>query len=989
MDLFAIWPSGRLVRVFLIGMLVGLIGYSSAEADEFSGDVELFLYGALNRQPDNPDQARNLMMYATAREGNWDRVWGKAQSFGIGDHFGLVDKATVTSERVEMSISLLVVGDFWVPGEWPARFKIEAERLGDGGLEGRFQGTFNGHPIEGRVEGRVFPPRDRQDFVPARAEERPRLLFRAADLEQLRQRAATPFGQAYLKATENRNDLISLGMRYQLTGDKRYAERAMQQIEERYPRDIPVFGFGSGGFGHEIFEVAVAFDLCVEAWPSRFTRRIRRQLEDFVERQQLVLMTSHANFHPCSNYYGPGRGVPAMVAITLWGDRGPMPRAPRHPLEQARIIAPMRGFTAGEGVEAAAIESGRPMGGRWIWSGRLPRESSRDVLAGIGGYTRATPRIGTEANFLAQVDRSFTEGSLKFAAVPADAVSESGIDLAKLIEGDRGSTSVFFSAVRVAEDVAVSFDRPPEGQRVFLSGIELQGGEIYRLEAGLHPILVEVRLEQGAKGTVAPVVNALSEDGGEIGAIVLYEIKRRLWEHDHVQWKEDGLNPRGRFWVDRGWWQNYQHYRLGIGDGGFKAETGVYGRISSWYPSVYAGTAWRFLGRSVSPHPDVSHLIPRQIVQALFDRPGRAQVAAINSTATLEMQWIAALFPAIPAEYQPSVLWVWNHLAGVEGPGTLGRLFDPGGRATPLTMAQTFIHYPLDMEPVHPQQGMPKTWRAETFGLFAARSGYADGQEMLTQVFGKSSPVIGWNHPNAGAIYLRGFGHEWTTVRSERNGVRENYSVVLLPDDEINQGGAARQTHFETWPDGSMSLTLNMRDVYARRSPGLVDGMFLRDESRRVDSGITGLRAVAVDYSGESGVPAVMVLVDSIRGGGRKLWTWQLPGGQVVTDGNRLTIRQGDAQLDAIFISDKPLTLRTETVNLEIGTARNNFHGTVRRAVAEGGDDFLVVMMLRKAESAEPSVEITGTGLDAVIRIGERRYRFADGRIRMEEAVPR
>lgn len=993
---------GSIVRIpampfglLLFSVLVFVLCPARLHAGGFSGDVELFLHGAVSHRPAEPERAENLMMFASAREGAWARVWGKAQEFGVGDHYGLVDEAKITGDRVEMSVSLVVVGDFWAKGEWPGNFHIKADRTDDGRLEGRYHGYFNGHRMEGRVWGQVHQPRDHEGFVQPQPDERPRLLFRAADLEQLRKRAATPLGQAYLRATEGRSDLISLGMRYQLTGDAKYARQAMEEIERRHPRNMPIYvsDSGSGGFGHAVFEVAMAFDLCVAAWPDRFESRIRGQLEEFVERHQLVLPTSHANFHPCSNYYGPGRGVPALVAMVLWGDRGPMPRAERHPLERARIISPMRGFNAGNGVQASEFEPGKPIGGRWIWSGVLPLGAARDVLAGIGGYSRATPTVGTEASFLAQVDRRFTEGSLSFVEVPDDATGALGVDLARLIGEAGSSTSVFFSAVRVGKEAVVGFDRKPEGQRIFISGIELEEGGLYRLEAGMHSLLVEVRADDHRQGTVGPVLQSLTGEGRN-ATLALYEIKRRLWEREHAQWEKDGLNPRGRFWVERGWWQNYQHYRLGIGDGGFKAETGVYGRISSWFPSVYAGTAWRFLGRQVSPHPDVSHLIPRQVVQAIFDKPGSAEVVAINSIATLNIvpgagartgrHWIAALFPTIPERYQPSVLWVWNHLTGVEGGDTMHRLFEPADQASGLTLAQTFLHYPLGMEPVHPEQGMPKTWRADTFGLFAARSGYADSKDILMQVFAKASPIRGWSHPNAGAVHLRGLGYEWTTVRGERGGARENYSVVLLPDDQINQAAGARLTHFEDQPDGSLSLTLNMDDVYARRSPGLVDGMFFRDESRRVDSGITGLRAVAVDYSGAGGLPAVMVMVDSIRGGGRKLWTWQLPGGQAAVEGNRLSIRQGDVLMDAIIISDEPLTLRTETVNVEIGSARNNFHGTLRRAVAEGGDDFLVVVMLRKADAPEPTVEITGSGLDSVVRLGERRYRFADGRVVME-----
>ena len=120
-------------------------------------------------------------------------------------------------------------------------------------------------------------------------------------------------------------DPVNLGVLFQLTGDATYAEQAQRTLREKHEKEIPVFGFGSGGFGHEIFRAALAYDLCADAWPPSFRAWVRDQLVEFTRRHQFVLMTSHANFHPCSNYYGPGRGVPGVASMVLWGDGAKKP----------------------------------------------------------------------------------------------------------------------------------------------------------------------------------------------------------------------------------------------------------------------------------------------------------------------------------------------------------------------------------------------------------------------------------------------------------------------------------------------------------------------------------------------------------------------------------------------------------------------------------------------------------------------------------------
>lgn len=969
---------------------------ADADADAgYTGELDLVLHGALLRDPADPESARNLWLHLEAERGAWRRVWGKAQSFTVGEHLGIVERAEVTGSTIRLAVSLLVRGDFWVKGTWHAAQEIVLRRGPGGTLAGEFSGTFDGASVRGRVEGREPPARPvRAGFVPPAPDEHPRLLFRRADIPRLRAKLATPLGRAYRERAESSGSLIHLGVLYRLSGDSAWADRARDVFLARYGEGIPVFGFGSGGFGHEVFRAALAYDLCYDAWPEDLRARVHDELREFTLRHQFVLMTSHANFHPASNYYGPGRGVPGIVSLAIRGAKGEEPARPRGPLDRLWELRPPEGFTPGRGVEAQDLRLGAcPT--RWIWTGPLPHASSRDVLHSLGGYASARPDLDSQGSMTVKTATWFRKMPFTFRPLPAGAASAEGIDLDRAVVAKEPAVIVLFTALRVGRTVVVGLPERLDETRVWLSGAELDPRRFYRLHAGVHPVTIEHRSERPT-GVIGPRLSDPADPALQ-RVLGVHRIEAALWKEDHAVWASRGVDPVLELLVDRGWWQNFQHYRWGIGDGGFQAETGGYADIASWYPSLYAAFYPNVCGRAVSPYPDVSHVVPRRMMQSVFLPDGQARAMKLSSATGLDPRWIAAHFPTIPERYRRSVLWAWNRILGVTDASTTPRLLGrepgatgrgPGPRLPELgeiTLAQTFVRYPLDAEPLSPSEGMPRTWRADTFGLHVFRSGWQEGEECVAQVFLKASPVVGWSHPNAGGFQLWGLGHAWTTSPATRNGVRAQESVVLLPDDDIHRGSCGRLLHREVSPDGSGSLTFSLDDVYAAPSPGLHDRMLIRDETKRKPSGITGLRALAFDYSGRSGAPCLMVMVDRIRGGGRKLWTWQRPSAEARVDGSAFTLSHPDASLRATFIAPEDVRVETRDERVEEGTARKGFHGMLRRVVATGGDDYLVVITLQRGDP--PEVEVEGTGLGARITVGAQTIRFDGERIRIGAAT--
>ena len=69
-----------------------------------------------------------------------------------------------------------------------------------------------------------------KNFVPVQPGEHPRILFRKHELPALRARAKTPLGKAALAKMDS--GPVGLGVKYQITGDKQLAAKAIPLVEK-------------------------------------------------------------------------------------------------------------------------------------------------------------------------------------------------------------------------------------------------------------------------------------------------------------------------------------------------------------------------------------------------------------------------------------------------------------------------------------------------------------------------------------------------------------------------------------------------------------------------------------------------------------------------------------------------------------------------------------------------------------------------------------
>lgn len=206
--------------------------------------------------------------------------------------------------------------------------------------------------------------------VPPAPGEHPRLLFRKADLPALKRKAETPVGKAIVARLKyllgggeamptefnahppinigakgpaglepgafTVNHAAGFGLLWQLTGDRKYADLARQCLDkvfegqvdrdERYSWKKPGTGFRLSGV-HQA--VAIAYDLCYDAWPDDYRRKVINELQTNapVALQangplSLEMLAGGGRYPPSSNHFGAYIAGPGFVALALRGDPG-------------------------------------------------------------------------------------------------------------------------------------------------------------------------------------------------------------------------------------------------------------------------------------------------------------------------------------------------------------------------------------------------------------------------------------------------------------------------------------------------------------------------------------------------------------------------------------------------------------------------------------------------------------------------------------------
>jgi hypothetical protein len=196
-------------------------------------------------------------------------------------------------------------------------------------------------------------PADVPGYVKPEPGEHPRLLFRKADLPELKKRAATPEGQAIVrrlrflldgangdtppkKGGEKQVGAFTIGhaagygLLYHLTGEKKYAELGLgcfdRMIQGERDRDTRYSFSGPNGelrSGSSWAVAALGYDLCYNGWSEADRVRIAKALLTTKGQQghNLEKVVRKPKYRPSKNHTG-GIMCGAVAAGALAGDPG-------------------------------------------------------------------------------------------------------------------------------------------------------------------------------------------------------------------------------------------------------------------------------------------------------------------------------------------------------------------------------------------------------------------------------------------------------------------------------------------------------------------------------------------------------------------------------------------------------------------------------------------------------------------------------------------
>lgn len=1009
----------RQVHSCLTLLMVCALGAAVARADFAvlckppQQQIDLRLYDAMFRGETPNDLPSPLILLLRRTDDGWQPAWGTARGFNHNVHCAWPSDVELTDQRFHLDLEVSVFGD--ARGNTPgvARYTVELARNEDdnatGRYKGKYAGTWRGVDVTGEAEATILsaaqsPPRG---FKPLQADEHPRIRFRKSDLPDLRKKAGTPLGVAALKAMDGP---VGLALKYQLTGNRDFAHQAIPLVEKLMERGLVSDQFGNN-VGDRLEKTALAYDMCFDTWPADFKRKVELYMLWSGNGILRARRDTHqaVNWHVASNWSAPLYTGAGFAGLALFGRQGPPPPKPLQANTGAEID-PAENYKPGRGVPVFGFKSDE-MSPNWILaSGFKTDKVDGDPLADLGGVSAARPQVGDRVEFGGK--------SFRFAPVPQE--KDKGywqhenyddgkklIDITNAVGRDYFSTTFFFAVLRNDKPRWVRFE--PGLHRsavVYLNGVRLAHDEVVHIKPGLYPMLVQVYIDQinpwGRQLMRPRLVEITADEAKQLIAERRAQHERTVaaWQRRKNEWEElGGLDLRCRDLFEQSRHMMYLFCREAVGSGGFQAELTHYSAIAEEGPARYMGAHLQMLGYHVSPQQDMELLLPRKMFAHVYPREGEPRALEINGSPNVVNELFAALLPVVRDDWQPVMLWGWQRHAGFDGRNWL--------RLVQSQPSLAMLNYPLDMQPAEPASRMPLTWRADDFGFYGMRNRWRDGDDFVFQFFARAHYIGGWNSGNAGTFRLVGLGHNWAVGSTDRNRHRREESVVQLPDDRHNHNACALVTYIKTQHDGSGVVSIDYTDVYSgqRLRPDGRKGMRMysrygniRQDEAFIDLGIRGMRSIGVDYSGRSGAPCLVAVVDRVQGGGRKVWTWQLPKGsqesssdvqRTTTDGNSFTVRKDDgATLHGVFASgQRPVAeLRMTTMT---GGGGSTSGKTLKRPIpgvfAESRDKnagFFFVGTIQPGDP--PDIRVSGKSLAAVVTVGKQRVRFDGQKIVFE-----
>jgi hypothetical protein len=379
--------------------------------------------------------------------------------------------------------------------------------------------------------------------------------------------------------------------------------------------------------------------------------------------------------------------------------------------------------------------------------------------------------------------------------------------------------------------------------------------------------------------------------------------------------------------------RHIQRYLLSaLGDRGFGTEGDLYTNESLTAILPFIAANKNVLGEDLVAGSKAEWFLPHYAMRSSSTENGRLSLSTYGRHRLGPSGSLFALgLGLVPPKFLPGIFWFFDRNFGWQGDKTFGV-------NSPHEAAFALVGYPESVKAENPEKIFGRVLVDKEKGFYLFRNRWQDKNDFVSSIYLNRKPLgQSWSFPEAGSFRIWGLGTQWAKAGPD-DGQRDSENVVVNSKSSIR---SSQPVFFEAWPDGL----------------GVVS---------TIDR--TWLRSFAVDYSGVSGAPGLFVIADRFTGNSDAR-TWVMySSGKVKIEGQSFTL-QGDsgATMRGTFIVPDRVKLSAQSENNGV------------KIMAVGADEFFVVMTVQKGRV--PQVKISGSGLDANVRVGDRAIFFVADRI--------
>ena len=919
-----------------------------------NGVVKLTLRKAL-RFPFGDGSRRDLMVELTREDGKWVReFWGRAPRYNGRHQPGHVTEKESSPKKTVILLKQGMLSDGDVPGGY-GEYEVTLVQ-GAAGMTGTYKGHYCYKDLEGKAsvrcrEGKVPDPW--RDGIPVASGEHPRLWFRKSDIPVLRARARTELGRRIIKAllkklahgkVEDFDKYLNYVTNWMPGMDRALGQALLailfdDPMHGRRAADTAMLRFITPAYAGEHGEkqgpamprLGFGYDM-VYNYLTPEEHEVARQkvatLWDWTKPNAKIMM-------------GEGQWNTVTTAVlSLLREKGPWDvPLPFGPGQKAVELEPAKDLLC-EGIPVTTLEPGEMLKDLLLATG-FEKITTQDPLEKLGGVAKASP---TEGTLLEYGEKTFSFMPLPVGAAFKTAGLGAKKECIKIPGAKADTCSYLYGIVDVPKAVGVKWDcSHPLGFRMsrsWINGQEVDNGTTVMMKPGMYRVMVQVW------GSNLSPTFMITQSGKSRAVLKAHEFVVELWNKDKARHARTG--EMGSVW-------RYIH----------KAERAVgrigYGGLDSLWKLGPTGRG-PGLNKGISPRGTVAY---GRVMGAPLFRD--AELPFVECPALL---WSAMgddmlcyLMPAAPPEILPALVWEFNRR--YKDDETLARMEGH-------FLVAAFCNYPFGVEPKHPDEIVSRYPVDKRRGSYGFWSGVKKGGFISTLFCRKSDPPhISRGDPRGGYFSLRGLGRTWITVGSGGKGERFENIVEVAG---TGADGNGKMLYYEPGEDGSGLAGVDMSNVY----------------SAGADVKVTAQRHYAADYSGKSGAPALIAVVDRIQGGGKKTWT--LFTGthefEVVND-KEFVVYAAAPGRDGVREDQRNLRGRVvspadaKVVAPEgMGAGRKEQHVPSRVLnikTGEASPEFFVVMTVQR--SGTPKFGVEGEGLAAKVRIGSQTVSFSGEKI--------